>query len=113
MENSMYLVTNLPKTFIRKSSMKAYGCILKIMFLIARSFKLNSRYILHFSFFIILIHSFPIFPATKKKKGEQLAVHNTLTKNRDSLKEDMESTLSIAIQNSITKGGYISVMKDK
>ncbi len=83
----MYLNTNLSKAFL-----------LKVLY--------------HF-FFIILIQSIPLLSATKRKKGVKFEVQNTLTKNRDSLKVDMESTLSVAIQNSITKGGYISVIKDK
>lgn len=84
-----------------------------IMVKIAKLLKRSIIEILYLPFFIILIQSVPLLPATKKKKGVKLEIQNNLTKNRDSLKEDMESILSEAIQNSITKGGYISVMKDK
>jgi CubicO group peptidase (beta-lactamase class C family) len=67
-------------------------------------------------FFVILLScalSIPLHSATKRKKGETKIPINPLSQKRDSLKDDMETTLSTAIQNSITKGGYISVLKDK
>ena len=67
-------------------------------------------------FFVILLScalSIPLHSATKRKKGETKIPINPLSQKRESLKDDMETTLSTAIQNSITKGGYISVLKDK
>ena len=62
---------------------------------------------------LCFVVSIPIHSATKRKKGDTKIPINPLSQKRESLKDDMETTLSAAIQNSITKGGYISVLKDK
>ncbi len=62
---------------------------------------------------LILISTVPLFSTTKRKKGETDVPLTPLSRDRINLKNELINTLEGAIQGSITRGGYISVLKDK
>jgi len=80
---------------------------------IIKNYGIFHKKIIYFVVLLCFTLSIPILSATKRKKGDTKIPINPLSQKRESLKDDMETTLSAAIQNSITKGGYISVLKDK
>lgn len=63
--------------------------------------------------FYTIFSNISLYSAAKRKKGEKNIPLTPLSIDRINLKNDLIKTLNGAVDNSITKGGYISVLKDR
>lgn len=73
---------------------------------------LISKRLLIIIFTVFIIISDSLNATVKRKKGEKSVPKTISQKHLDSLKNELESDLLNAMNKSITKGGYISILKN-